>query len=150
MDDMDLQVGILCDLFHLGTFASDWAAGAIVDGTAYSKQTYYTAFQLSIWDVTLEDDFSLTSDEGSFYYLNGLDYYGDAITLGDYMLGQVQSAFVRGDGYESEVFRLQGEVSTGVSNQDLIVARSVPEPLTMSLMGISGLIFLGIKRFTVC
>ncbi len=144
VDDMELQIGILCDLFHLGSYASDWDSGATVAGTAYSKQAYYTAFQLAVWDITLGDDLSLSSDEGEFYYESGLD--ADAIALGDYMLGQVQSSFDNGDGYTSEVFRLTGEVSEGVSNQDLVVVSNVPEPLTISLLGISGLFLLGVRR----
>lgn len=144
---VDRQIGILFDLFHLGSLRSDWRNGATVEGTAYTKEDYYISFQLAIWEINFEDDNSLTDNTGNFYYSDGL--VSDNMALGDYMLEQVQASYDNGDNYSSEVFRVTGLVAGGLPNQTLLVASNVPEPFTLGLFGWVGFIGLWIrKRFS--
>lgn len=158
-------VNYLFDQYYISEALSEW--------TYTSAQPVTHAFQMALWELTHDDDFSITNSAGAIYVgtqtagtATEITQRNNAIALAQSMLNTVYNANVSSS-YISETFSLwalvdeTGQGATGYqdvvlatkkgSSNDIVVEPllpppAIPEPTTHALITLSGAIILFINR----
>jgi hypothetical protein len=148
------DVNYLFDQYYISEVLSSW--------TVTRSEPTTQAFQLALWELTHDDDLSLSDTSGEIYVGRQRNRQRDnAIALAQSMLDTVRDANVS-DSYLSSKFSIWALVNDGL--QDVILATekgsdtdlaiepllpvaTLPEPTTQALIGLSAGIFWFIRRF---
>ena len=130
------RLGYLFDNYATGMNPADWPA----DATSAKG----TAFQAAVWELAFDDDFSLSNSSGNFW-IGGQSNptVQNSLLLAQGWLDSISLANVPSD-YVSQHWEIQGLSSP--DNQDLLMARPIPEPAAIGLIGLAALPLLRRRR----
>ena len=129
------RLGYLFDNYATGMAPSDWPA------SAFSAKG--TAFQTAVWELAFDDDLSL-ANPGSFTVGAQADAtVQNSLLLAQSWLDAIAAANVPAD-YVPQRWDIRGLANP--EQQDLLMARLIPEPGTLTLLGFLAIPFFRRRR----